>query len=164
MIPVSTTVSAAESAFGVRIDQYSLPSGAAAYGNTTAAQVPSSVAGRITTITGLSDAPQETPLSVEQATGSTVPSVDAPGDRPVTVARRPSVSHAYTADQLAGAYGFASGAYAGGRLGAGETVAVFELEPYQSSDIASYESCYGISTTVNETDIDGGAGIRGRQR
>ena len=35
---------------------------------------------------------------------------------------------------------------------------MFELEPYQASDITSYESCYGISTTVNKTNIDGGAG------
>ncbi len=34
---------------------------------------------------------------------------------------------------------------------------MFELEHYQSSDITSYESCYGIGTTVNETNVDGGA-------
>ncbi|HEY1651734.1 MAG TPA: fibronectin type III domain-containing protein [Acidimicrobiales bacterium] len=157
IIPVSTTVSAAESAFGVHIDQYNLPSGAAAYANTTAPQVPSSLAGDITTITGLSNAPQEVPLSLEQATGSTVPSADPQASGPSPCGSASSVSKAYTASQLAAAYGFASGAYAGGRLGTGETVALFELEHYKSSDISSYESCYGISTSVNESNVDGGA-------
>ncbi len=97
------------------------------------------------------------PLSVDQATGSTAPSVDPQATGPSPCSGASSDSHTYTANQLAGAYGFATGAYAGGRLGAGETVALFELEHYQSSDITSYESCYGISTAVNETNIDGGA-------
>ncbi len=76
---------------------------------------------------------------------------------PTACSAASAVTDAYTANQLAGAYGFATGAYAGGRLGAGETVALFELEHYSSTDISSYESCYGISTKVNETNVNGGA-------
>ena len=38
------------------------------------------------------------------------------------------------------------------------TVALFELEPNSSSDIAAYQSCYGTSATVNYIKVDGGAG------
>ena len=63
-----------------------------------------------------------------------------------------------TANQLAHTYGFDAGAYANGRLGAGETITLAELEPFESSDIATYEACYGISTTVNTNNVDGGPG------
>jgi len=54
------------------------------------------------------------------------------------------------------------GSYANGRLGAGETVALFELEPFSSTDIGAFQTCYGISTdntmvNVTTTAVDGGA-------
>jgi subtilase family serine protease len=42
-IPVSTTVVAAESAFGVHIYRYRLPSGRVAYANSAAPEVPASI-------------------------------------------------------------------------------------------------------------------------
>ena len=45
-----------------------------------------------------------------------------------------------------------------GGSGREKTVALFELEPFLSSDISAYKFCYGISTTVNTILVDGGAG------
>ena len=64
---------------------------------------------------------------------------------------------AYTANQIASAYSMPA-VYAQGRLGAGITVAVFELEPFSPSDIQSYQSCYGTHVAVSVTSVDGGPG------
>jgi len=48
--------------------------------------------------------------------------------------------------------------YRMGDLGQGQRVALLELEPYLSSDISAFESCYGISTPVNNIPVDGGPG------
>ncbi len=58
---------------------------------------------------------------------------------------------------MASAYGYPD-LYGRGDLGAGATVALYELEPFAASDISSYQSCYGTSATVNTTKVDGGAG------
>ncbi len=63
----------------------------------------------------------------------------------------------YTADQLASAYRFSS-LYGAGDLGAGQTIALYELEPYDPDDIAAYQACYGTSTSVSQVQVDGGAG------
>src|SRR6185437_3694598 len=60
---------------------------------------------------------------------------------------------AYTADEIASAYGF-PGLYRAGDSGAGVTVAVYELEPDDPSDIAAYQSCYGTHATVSNVPVD----------
>jgi len=62
-----------------------------------------------------------------------------------------------TADQVASAYQF-SNLYSAGDLGAGQTVAVFEQQPYDPSDIGAYAACYGIAPSVSNVDVDGGPG------
>jgi subtilase family serine protease len=64
---------------------------------------------------------------------------------------------AYTADQIASAYGF-SGLYGAGDKGLGVTIAIYELEPDDPADIAAYQSCYGTDTPVSYIPVDGGAG------
>ena len=64
---------------------------------------------------------------------------------------------AYTDDQIASAYGFAP-LYAAGDVGAGTTVAVYELEPNDPADIAAFQSCYGTHAAISYVHVDGGAG------
>ena len=47
----------------------------------------------------------------------------------------------YSADQLASAYGLSS-LYEAGDLGAGQTVAVVELEPFDAMNVRNYDECY----------------------
>ncbi len=63
---------------------------------------------------------------------------------------------AWTANQLASAYGLSS-LYGQDRVAAGQRVALYELEPFTPNDIQSYESCYGISVPVSTVSVDGGA-------
>ena len=64
---------------------------------------------------------------------------------------------AYTDDQIASAYGF-GGLYAAGDEGAGTTVAVYELEPNDPADIATFQACYGTHASISYVHVDGGAG------
>ena len=48
--------------------------------------------------------------------------------------------------------------YTQGRLGAGISVAVFELEPFAASDVRPTRSCYGTHASVSVTSVDGGPG------
>src|SRR5207237_578536 len=50
----------------------------------------------------------------------------------------------FTDDQIASAYGM-SGLYQAGDFGAGQTVAVLELEPYDLADIQHYARCYSLN-------------------
>jgi subtilase family serine protease len=159
-IPVSTTVAKAEAALSVQIDSYSVPGGRTAYANTSAPEVPASVASNVTNILGLSNVAQASSSFGEVAPGSARPS---PASSVVPASGGPTACAAATdkgatANELAHAYGFDTGAYSGGRLGAGETIALAEVEPFESSDIATYEACYGVTTTVNTTNVDGGPG------
>ena len=69
----------------------------------------------------------------------------------------PQGAGGFTADQIASTYGF-SGLYEAGDKGAGVTVAVYELEPDDPSDIAHYQSCYGTHATITDVPVDGGTG------
>jgi subtilase family serine protease len=89
------------------------------------------------------------------APGASPASAGVPGEASACSAA--GASGAYTAGQIASAYGF-SGLYAAGDGGAGQTIALFELEPYAASDIAAYQSCYGTSASVSQIAVDGGAG------
>ncbi len=63
----------------------------------------------------------------------------------------------YTVPQVAAAYQF-SGLYAAGDYGSGVTVAAYELEPYDASDIAAYQQCYGTDAVISNLPVDGGSG------
>ena len=80
------------------------------------------------------------------------------GPQPCAAAQAAAtVQGANTADQIASAYGF-TGLYQAGGLGAGQTIAIYELEPNDPSDIAAFQSCYGTQTSVSYVQVDGGAG------
>jgi subtilase family serine protease len=65
--------------------------------------------------------------------------------------------HGYTADQIATAYSL-TGFYAAGNFGAGQTVALLELEPFLPKDIYDFQSCYGTHTEVEAETIGVGPG------
>jgi hypothetical protein len=181
LVPVSGTVAAMEQAFAVPLVQTRLHDGRVARAETANPEVPASLAGVVGGVIGLSTVSQPSPHIVPGPTvvptpsapgGSTAPS----GSGSTGVAPRTATGHvgptacadaaalnaanAWTANQLAGAYQFST-LYGQGRVGAGQRVDIYELEPFNLSDIVSYESCYGINVPVSTTAVDGGA--TGRQ-
>jgi hypothetical protein len=113
-------------------------------------------------VEGLRPAPGPHPLMVRphgrRAPLALTPHAATGGPQPCPAARNAASSAgAYTADQIASAYGLSS-AYRSQDLGAGITIAVYELEPVDPSDLAAFQSCYGITVPISYTRVDGGAG------
>jgi subtilase family serine protease len=157
---VSGTAAQVEKAFSVSLVQVKLASGRLAYANTTAPTLPSSVASAVQGVLGLNSLFRLQPVGPMAAQRGHVLSrpathrniANAVGPQPCAAA---SGTSGYTADILASMYGFSS-LYGAGDLGAGQTVAIFELEPNIPTDIPAFEQCYGTSTSVTYTPVDGG--------
>jgi hypothetical protein len=158
---ISTTATRAEGAFSVELGRYVLRGGRVAYANTAAPSLDSSVARLVQSLIGLNTLAAPRPLSVPRLAtphaAPVAPRVVTGGPQPCAEAsavniRRPTT---YTADQIAAAYRFSS-LYAAGNLGAGQTIALYELESFSSSDIAAYQACYGTATSVSQVPVDGG--------
>jgi hypothetical protein len=175
-LPVTATAAQAEQAFALTLNTVHTPSGRTAYANAQAPAVPLSVAPYVQGVIGLDDV---TPNQHQAAYANTHTTLAAGPGRPrasgtanvitggpqpcsaATQAGSPAnfgnQAAGYTADLLATAYAFPP-LYAAGAQGAGQTVALFEQQPYQVSDIATYQACYGTSVPVSPVDVDGGPG------
>jgi subtilase family serine protease len=161
---VTATVGQLERAFSINLVRYNLGD-RIAFSNTAAPLFGASVAGTVQGVIGLSNiylAQHQSILSAPStkrlAKPRTSPRVYNAGPTPCSAAVTDGEEYdAYTANKLATAYSFSS-LYSASDLGAGQTVAIFELEPNEASDISAYKSCYGISTSVTYIEEDGGAG------
>jgi subtilase family serine protease len=166
-LPVATTAAQAESAFGLSLDRVRLASGRVAYVNDRAPALPDSAAPFVQGVLGLNDLtlPRRRDADAEQSlltrsatTASPTTSALGSGTQPCAAAQQTGKDvGGYTADQVAAAYGF-DDFYAAGNFGAGQTVALLELEPFLPSDIATYQSCYGTDVDVSTVDVNGGPG------
>ncbi|HYH54222.1 MAG TPA: S53 family peptidase [Solirubrobacterales bacterium] len=165
-LPVTATAAQAESAFGVSLNRVRLASGRVAYANDRAPALPAAAAPFVQGVLGLDDvtlsrrrdADAEESLLTRSATASATTSAADSGTQPCAAAQQTGKDvGGYTADQVAAAYGF-DDFYAAGNFGAGQTVALLELEPFLPSDIATYQSCYGTSVDVSTVDVNGGPG------
>lgn len=181
VVPAYGSTGRAEAAFRTQIDDLRLPSGRVAHANTTAPQVPVTFAHAVVAVAGLDDTTRPRPAGLARAaSGRRDPSApaaangalaattasDAGAQGATTATGEPAACpaaqgtySAYTADQLAYAYGF-DPLYRSGSFGQGVTVALFELANYANSDVAAYERCYHISTSVSRVPVDGGTTIR----
>ncbi len=171
LIPVTGTAAQIERAFGVRLVDARLGSGRVARATIGAPEVPSSLAPSLQGVIGLSTVAEAHPQIVAGPTGSgSAPSGTAggavshgsatahAGPAPcATASAAAQFNGAWTADQLASAYGLST-LYAQERVAAGQRVAVYELEPFTPSDIQTYQSCYGLSVPVSTVSVDGGPG------
>jgi hypothetical protein len=167
-IPVTATAGGIERAFSLALVRVRLPGGVVAVLNTLAPSLDAGIAGAVQAVLGLTSTAGLHPLSarpalVRPARSSRLgvraaPHLSTGGPRPCAsaAAAAPSQS-AYTADQIASAYGL-SGLYGAGDQGQGQTIALYELEPDDPRDIAAYESCYGVKASVAYVPVDGGAG------
>jgi len=161
LTPLSGTTSQMESVFAVPLVRARLRSGRLTRLATRDPVVPASLSASLSGVVGLSDLSQPTPSIVKhapltrQAPGSAaVFSHGQVGPQPcAAVASAPNV---WTADKLASTYGLTS-LYGQGRTGAGQTVGIYELEPYSPSDIQAYQACYGLHVAVQNISVNGGS-------
>jgi hypothetical protein len=183
LIPVSGTAAQIESAFGVPLENARLAGGRLARAETAEPRVPAALADSVEGVLGLSTVAEPHPQLVPgqalagggSASGSTSGGTSPAGSTSAGSAgpHAAAVAHAgpaacpdasaaayyaggWTADQLASAYGFDT-FYGQGRVGAGQTVGIYELEPFTPNDIQAFEACYGINVPVSTVPVDGGA-------
>jgi subtilase family serine protease len=151
-LPVTATVAEAEEAFGVSLQRVALPSGRVALRNDRAPTIPAAAAPYVEGVIGLDD------VAVPHRHAVASPRALGPGPQPCTAAiGQLQKETGYTADQIAATYRF-SDLYAAGDVGAGQTVALMEFEPYLPSDVATYQSCYGTAVPLTNVPVEGGAG------
>jgi hypothetical protein len=159
---VTATAGRMSTAFATAFRRYRTPGGRSVFANATAPALPESVSGLVQGVLGLDSLAVPTPAGLARSHtehahtgGATSHASLAPGEGQ---ACGPAAgTGGYTAGQIASAYGLTD-LYAAGDGGGGTTLALFELEPYQASDIAAYESCYQTNTPVTNIPIDGGPG------
>ncbi|BFV58155.1 hypothetical protein KCMC57_up32590 [Kitasatospora sp. CMC57] len=164
-IPVATTVAQAERAFDVDLAGYKTSDGRTGFLNTTAPAVRSDVAGAITGIVGLNTLAQAHGNHVVGTAGQAA-SVTTPVPHAAMASNYPKLcagvaaqfpgktdAHDYFSPaELASAYGLSKMADGG----AGTTVAVFALEDYSDAGLASFQSCYGTSASVQRVKVNAG--------
>jgi subtilase family serine protease len=164
-IPVTASASAIDHAFGIQLVSYRLSDGRVAYANSAAPRLPADVEPLVDGVLGLDNLyPQQSqaswpsaPVAAEHPARAAIrAAADTAGPQPCTAATDITAEGAFTANQLAEYYGM-SPLYSLGDLGHGARVALVEFETNLTSDISSYESCYGIKTPVSYVKVDGGA-------
>ncbi|HWF51017.1 MAG TPA: protease pro-enzyme activation domain-containing protein [Solirubrobacteraceae bacterium] len=164
-IPVTATAGALSSAFSISFSRVQAPSGRTAFASTAAPLFDATVAKLVQGVVGLDTLSLPQPLALRAHGAAAGPSATRSAPHVVTGGPQPCAAasaagpgqQAYTADQIAAAYSF-SGLYAAGDQGAGQTVAIYELESNDPNDIAGYQACYGTSASVSYVPVDGGVG------
>ncbi len=141
-----------EHAFHTGLQRYRLTSGATGHIMTSAPMLPTTIAHSVAAVVGLDTLVHLQPLGVVRPPRSTW------GTRRKAVAASfphprgaPNACHAASAaaksfggltdDEIAHTYG-AFGLYGAGDLGAGQHIALYELEPFLRSDIKVFDTCY----------------------
>ncbi len=141
-----------ESAFHTGLESYRLADKTIGRAATSAVSLPSTVAGSVAAVVGLSDLVRERPAGLVRAPASARGSFPAakmgqfvhPPGSPTPCADATAAAESkggLTDDQIANAYG-AFGLYDVGDLGAGQRIAVPELEPFKLGYIRTFDTCY----------------------
>ena len=160
-VPASGSAVDVAAAFRTSIDHVTLADGRTAYANTTAAEVPATVRPDVAAVLGLNDLVQPHDELATTAAGATTAPKTAAGPAvpgAATPCATASATGGMTADAMASYYRFTP-LYQAGKLGQGTTVALFELADYSTTDVATFEQCYGIDTAVTRVPVDGGTSL-----
>jgi Pro-kumamolisin, activation domain/Putative Ig domain len=166
-LPVRASAGVVERAFALMLVKLRLPGGGSVVVSDLAPRLDPGIAGTVQAVLGLSSSSGLHPLNLRPSTlaGWTTrprPSarshVATGGPHPCAAASSAARGQgAHTADQIASAYGM-SGLYRAGNLARGVTVALYELEPNDPGDVATYASCYGVHPAMSYESVDGGVG------
>jgi hypothetical protein len=149
------TAAAATRAFHVGLSTYRGPQGRLFRAPDGAVQLPAAIAAAVAAVSGL-----DTQLRLHRLTttpklqpSTVTPSCSGP-------ARAKLRYGGYLPADLAQAYGHGTLINAGND-GAGQSIALVELSNYKHSDISSFQSCFHLTTPVNDHLIHGGTSDRG---
>jgi hypothetical protein len=155
VIPFQGPAIRVQTAFATELSRFALPGGATTHAPTASASLPAGIARYVSTVLGLNDLVRE--HRIGSAPTGAVQRDDRAGHaaaRTAAIAATPggpqacsdavgaaTQSGGLTDDEIANAYG-ATGLYAAGDTGAGQRIAVYELEPFLRSDISTFDTCF----------------------
>ncbi|MGO9196115.1 MAG: IPT/TIG domain-containing protein [Acidimicrobiales bacterium] len=172
VLPVRATAARMSAAFHTTLETVRLANGKTGRLSTSAPRLPEVIASSVLAVVGLDEVIVPMPLesapgrtSARQPAGAASPApaasslVSSGGPHACADASKAAAEgSAFTDDQVAHAYGM-SGLYSKGYLGAGETVGLFELDPFSMKDLRVFDECYfGADHTdqVSVVNVDGG--------
>jgi kumamolisin len=162
-----------ESAFGTSLERYKLASGATGRARTAPIRVPNTIARYVTSVVGLDTTVKLHSAGTIRAPKSMVgkhaaakaPGFLHPAGSPTACSDATDAAQEFgglTDDQVANAYG-AFGLYNAGDPGAGQHIAVFELEPFDATDLQTFNTCYfgateaaAMASRLHIVPVDGG--------
>jgi subtilase family serine protease len=155
-LEASGTATQVEHAFATRLDSVRMADGRRAFADRTTPTLPAGVASDVDSVVGLNSLVRLAPEGLQRRS---VPETNVAHDSmghvvtggPQPCAAAPTAAGSiggYTSDVIASAYNFA-GLYAQGDAGAGQTVAVFELQQLNPADVAAFQACYGTAAPVS---------------
>ncbi len=150
LIDFSGPQSLAERVFGVTINDYQDPLGRDFFANANVPTLPAYLASFVTFVGGLDNANQfyhppitsQNTSSTNPKAGANCPSAGQAGGGGGIFGGLGGNQVAYIPNQFAKAYNY-DALHSAGLQGAGQTVGVFELDGYSSSDIQAYTQCFG---------------------
>jgi hypothetical protein len=163
-----------ETTFRTGLERYKLANGSVAHARTAPVQVPAAIAKYVTSVVGLDTTVRLRPSSVlraPKAARGTYPSAAAPkafthpAGSPTPCSDALNIAEEFgglTDDQIANAYGV-FGLFDASDFGAGQNIAVYELEPFDMNDLKTFDTCYfgasqaaSMLARVSVKNVDGG--------
>lgn len=159
VIVFSGTVAQAQPGFNVTIANFRAADGRVFYANKQTPALPLSIATTTYGVQGLDNTYQAQPSYRRRD-----PSKSDPQNHPITPNSPSGCTGAttiantygsYTPNQFKTAYNF-DPLLNSGVNGAGQTVALFELDDYRDANVTAYQSCFGTSVPVTRVPVNGG--------
>jgi hypothetical protein len=152
LVSFSGTAGRVESTFHTGLERYRLRDGSMGLATTSGISMPSAIAGSVAAVLGLNDLVHVQPVGMARAPASAKGRIrparaastgHTPGS-PTACKSAIGAARAFgglTDAQIANAYG-AFGLYGAGDVGAGQHIAIYELEPFLASDVKTFDTCY----------------------
>ena len=155
ILHVTGTTTDIARAFDAPLETVRMSDGALDAHFTTSASLPHALASDVTAVAGLDTV---TPLSTNLEVSRVTPSVATASTCPAagsSTGTTPNSVGGYTVQQQAALYGLTA-AWSAGHTGVGQTIGVYELADYDTSDAQTYFTCYGLAPTITSVNVDGG--------
>ncbi len=173
LVRFSGSAGKVQNAFHTGFERYRMSNGTEGRQTTSAVSLPSSIAPAVAGVVGLQTLvhPHSQALHGTASARGEFPKAKAaasfphPAGSPTPCSAAKSAAQSLgglTDDQIGNAYG-TFGLYGAGDFGAGQRVAIFELEPFLKSDLQTFDTCYFGATragdminNVHVVPVDGG--------
>jgi subtilase family serine protease len=159
VLAVRGTTTQIGAAFATRVVTVRTASGQLRAQFLSPASLPASLARAVHGVAGLSSVTSPSPAHLTTRAARLGANVTLPGTCPQagsSSGTTPNSLGGYTISQQAQLYGLNT-QWAAGNTGAGQTIGIYELEPYATADLTTYFKCYGLAPDITNVSVDGGS-------